>query len=265
MQLKAIYIYPIKSLGGFAVQQSVVTQRGLKLDRRYMLVNKAGEFLTQRNMAELALFRVKQVQNGFEVWFDNSHIFIPETLNLGQKIEVTVWDDKVEALLADATINNWFSQHLNTTVQLVYLPDESLRNVPHPYAKNNEQVSFADAYPILIISEASLYHLNNQLDEKIGMDRFRPNMVVTGCDAHAEDLLQTFFINNAQFRFTKPCARCHVTTINQQTAVKGVEPLKTLATYRTENHKINFGANVMVLSTGEIAVGQNLMAQPQAE
>jgi uncharacterized protein YcbX len=132
---------------------------------------------------------------------------------------------------------------------------QSNRLVNPKYAQNNEQLSLADGYPVLVISEASLSFLNSKLKKPIGMDRFRPNVVINDASPHQEDELSVFNIGTAQFKVAKPCGRCVVTTINQQTLQTGKEPLATLAKYRKVGDSVNFGANVVCLKEGQIAVG----------
>lgn len=258
MQISQLFIYPIKSLGGIELKQSFVAQRGLQYDRRYMLVDENGMFLTQRNLHKLALFKLSLVDDGFLVSYENQNIKVPFSIT-GNTIKVTIWDDVVDAVVADDTFNDWFSLRLNQKVKLVYLHDQGVRPVNPKYANNEEQLSFADGYPLMMISEASLNLLNSKLIKPIGMDRFRPNVVLSGAGPHSEDELQNFKIGTAQFKVAKPCARCVVTTINQQTLQTGKEPLATLAKYRRVGDNVNFGANVICLQEGQLSVGDTVL------
>lgn len=253
MQVTQLFIYPIKSLGGIEIKHSFVTQRGLQYDRRYMLVDEHGVFLTQRILHKMALFKLILVKDGFVVSYDKNAIKIPFSLK-GLTQQVTVWDDTFEAIVADETYNHWFSEQLNQTVKLVYMHQQSNRLVNPKYAQNNEQLSLADGYPVLVISESSLKLLNTKLTKPIGMDRFRPNLVINGAAPHHEDELGIFNIGSTQFKVAKPCGRCVVTTINQQTLQTSKEPLATLAKYRKVGDNVNFGANVICLKEGHIAV-----------
>jgi uncharacterized protein YcbX len=258
MQISQLFIYPIKSLGGIELKQSFVTQRGLQYDRRYMLVDENGVFLTQRTLHNLALFKLSMVDDGFVVNYENHSIKVPFSIT-GITQKVTIWDDVVDAVIATDDLNNWFSLHLNQKMKLVYLYEQSLRPVNPKYANNNEQVSFADGYPLMMITEASLNLLNSKLKKPIGMDRFRPNVVLSGAEPHSEDELRNFKIGTAQFKVAKPCARCVVTTINQQTLQTGKEPLATLAKCRRVGDNVNFGANVICLKEGNIAIGYTVL------
>lgn len=254
MQVTQLFIYPIKSLGGIEVKQSLVTQRGLQYDRRYMLVDENGLFLTQRTLHKMALFKLSLIDDGFVVHHENNTIKIPFAMT-GATQQVTIWEDTLDAVIADDYYNQWFSEQLHQPVKLVYMHQESNRPVNPKYAHHNEQLSLADGYPVLVISEASLIFLNSKLKKSIGMDRFRPNVVINGVAAHQEDELPIFKIGTAQFKVAKPCGRCVVTTINQQTLQTGKEPLATLAKYRRVGDNVNFGANVICLNEGHITVG----------
>jgi len=255
VKLKSIYIYPIKGLGGIALNEAVVLQKGLQYDRRMMLVDEQGVFISQRTFPNLSLFKLQSLSDGFSILFGEQHINIPFSFE-GELLPVRVWEDEVQAIVAPYEINAWFSQQLNQSIRLVYMPEHATRSVDKKYALQNEQVSFADGYPILVISEASLHLLNSKLEESVLMDRFRPNLVLTDCEAHAEDGLKIFAIGEVEFKGVKPCARCTVVTINQQNAQQGSEPLKTLSTYRKVNNKVLFGQNVLCLQQGKIKVNQ---------
>lgn len=257
MHVSQLYIYPVKSLGGIALEHTRITGRGLAYDRRYMLVDEAGLFLTQRNMHHLALFRTALHEHGFEITYRQDKLLLPFSM-AGNRQDVTVWDDEVQAVMAGKAYNDWFSEHLGRKVRLVYMDEESRRDVNPKYADNNEQVSFADGYPVLLLSEASLELLNSKLAEPVGMDRFRPNIVIRGMHPHQEDSLSAFYVGGVRFKAAKPCARCVVTTINQHTLQVSKEPLATLARYRLSDHAILFGENVICLEEGEIAVGSKL-------
>ena len=254
MQVTQLFIYPIKSLGGIEIKQSLVTQRGLQYDRRFMLVDEQGVFLTQRTLHKMALCKLGLINNGFVVSYENKTIEIPFSLT-GTTQQVTVWDDTFEAVVADEKYNQWFSEQLKQPIKLVYMHQHSNRLVNPKYAQNNEQLSLADGYPVLVISESSLKLLNTKLTKPIGMDRFRPNLVINGAAPHHEDELGIFNIGSTQFKVAKPCGRCVVTTINQQTLQTSKEPLATLAKYRKVGDNVNFGANVICLKEGQIAVG----------
>ncbi len=258
VRITQLFIYPIKSLGGIALNTSQVEQRGLRYDRRYMLVDKQGNFLSQRELPQLTLFKLTLVQDGFCVHYQNKQLQVPFIMD-GNIEKVTVWDDEVEAVVAHDLYNQWFSDCLGQPVRLVFMSQTAKRLVSTDYAQQGEEVSFADAYPLLLLSEASLALLNDKLSHPIGMDRFRPNVVVAGCEAHEEETWRVFKTGSSQLKRVKPCARCVVTTINPQTGETGKEPLATLAKYRMDTNKILFGENVLCLQEGEISIGDELV------
>jgi uncharacterized protein len=263
LQLSEIWIYPVKSLGGIRVDRARVKEKGLHNDRRWMLVDENGMFMTQRAHPALALFKVKELSDAFiKVQADSHSIDIPTAAG-GEPIAVTVtvWNDKVTAQEVDPQISRWFSERLQKKCMLVYFPEENARPVDSLYSVNNEHVSLADAYPFLIIGQASLDFLNTKLIESLPMNRFRPNFVFTGGEPHEEDTWRNFSIGNNRFMGVKPCDRCVLTTINQDSAVKGDEPLRTLATYRKRDHKIYFGQNLLAVDEGEVRIGDTITIQ----
>jgi hypothetical protein len=261
MTISQLFIYPIKSLGGIEISKAEVTDRGFKHDRRWMLVDSQHRFMTQREIPQLALLKTSIEQEQLIVTHSiqtGNSIRFPIGLSNGNKIQVTVWEDECEALEAEKEINAWFSQQLNMECKLVYMPDESLRKVDPDYSIDNEITSFSDAYPFLIIGQSSLNGLNSKLSAPIPMNRFRPNIVFEGGYAFEEDEMEYFVINTIEFFGVKPCARCVVTTIDQQKAEKGKEPLKTLSSYREKNNKIYFGQNLLHKGNGLIQKGDEL-------
>lgn len=257
-----LYIYPIKSLGGIEVGVANVTSRGLEFDRRWMLVDEHNQFLTQRNFPRLAQLRTS-IQDKELLVRDLSDpgqsVRFPLVPTDGEKIRVTVWDDDCDAWDVDGSVNVWFSRILERNVKLVYMPDESIRPVDPQYAKQEDITSFSDAYPILLIGQSSLDDLNARLETPVPMERFRPNIVFSGGAPYAEDDMHRFSINGIDFHGVKLCARCVMTTIDQDKAVAGKEPLRTLSQYRTINNKVMFGQNVLVGGAGIIQVGDPIL------
>jgi uncharacterized protein YcbX len=276
--ISGLYIYPIKSLSGIAVSEAVVEAKGLRYDRRFMLVTPDGQFITQRTTPQMALLDVAIDGTTLRVWHrqqPSDTLELPLTVPEGdgdyETIAVNIWDSHgVQAITVSGEADQWFSRVLDLPCRLVYMPDATYREVDAKYARNNDAVSFADGYPYLLIGQASLDELNRRVpsmdDESVKpleMRRFRPNIVVEGSLPYEEDSWQQFSINDINFYGVKPCARCVLTTIDPETAQKGKEPLRTLATYRTWNKKILFGQNVLGASTdqavlGTISVGQSI-------
>ena len=259
--LSQINIYPIKSLGGISLQQAEVEEKGLKYDRRWMLVDTHGTFITQRKHFELALLQVSIKDGQITVFHkQNPDHRISFLLNeyTGLTIPVDIWDDESNGLEVSKLVSEWFSEFMKMNVRLVRMPEQEKRFVDPRYARAREVVSFADGYPILLIGQASLDGLNERLESPVPMDRFRPNLVFAGGMPHAEDQFGPFQIGEVQFTAVKPCARCVLTTIDQQTGVKGVEPLKTLASYRILNGKVMFGQNLLHEGLGTLHVGDQI-------
>jgi uncharacterized protein YcbX len=176
-------------------------------------------------------------------------------------MKVVVWDDTCEALPVNKEADEWFSTVLGKSCRLVYMPDNSVRRVEEKYVPEPFNTSFSDGYPLLIIGQASLDYLNERLKGPLPMNRFRPNLVFTGGTPHEEDTWGDFRVGNVTFRGVKLCGRCVITTINQQTAEKGQEPLRTLNTYRKQGNKILFGQNLVTLSAGTVRVGDTIEAR----
>ena len=260
LTLSEIYIYPVKSLGGISVDTAIAEERGLQYDRRYLLVDETGIFITQRDYPMLALLKLSFTENGFNVLNtkNSSHTIIPFESDSKKNVTITIWDDVCNAVQVNQDLDNWFSNALDKKVSLVYMHDDEKRIVEKTYINEDHIVSFADAYPFLIIGKSSLDDLNTRLVNPIPMNRFRPNLVFTGGNAYEEDNWKDFKIGNAEFKAVKPCARCVITTTNQNTAERSAEPLKTLANYRKVNNKIMFGMNVVCNKTGVVSVNQTI-------
>ena len=262
IRVAALYIYPIKSLGGIGLSSSNITQRGLQYDRRWMLVDEKNEFLTQRTYPQMALLKTTIEEDSIGIYHSKNPADVLK-LSLhpspGETITVKVWDDYCDAQYASNEANAWFSQKLGIACKAVFMPDSSKRKLDAGYARSDEDITgFADGYPVLVIGQASLDDLNSRLSQPVPMDRFRPNIVIEGAEAYAEDSMKEFTINGTSFYGVKLCGRCIVTTTNQQTGERGKEPLKTLAGYRTINNKVCFGQNVISSSEGKINVGDTI-------
>lgn len=255
-----IYVYPVKSLGGIRLSEAVVEERGFRYDRRWMLVDEAGVFITQRKYPELALLRVALGEKGLRVTNQKNgeSVEIPFGMDSGEELTVTVWHDLMLAKTVDANLDSWFSDFLGFSVRLVRMPEATQRKIDPRYAVNAESVSFADGMPYLIIGQASLDELNSRLESPVPMNRFRPNIVIAGGSPFLEDSLRKIKIGELVFAIVKPCARCVMTTVDQATGEKGKEPLRTLSTYRAINGKIYFGQNVVALQSGKIKVGDQV-------
>jgi uncharacterized protein YcbX len=256
--ISELYIYPIKSLSGIAVEKAQVTEKGLAYDRRWLLVDMNNRFLTQREFAQMAL--LQQVIEGDELRV--THKLNKRSISISlnpvagaSRGTVTIWDDTCIAEFVSKEADKWFTEMLGIDCRLVYMPDETRRSVDQRYAAENAVTSFSDAYPFLLIGQASLDDLNGRLAEALPMNRFRPNIVFTGGEPYEEDRYNHFTVGDINFYGVKLCARCVLTTIDQETAKKGKEPLRSLASYRFKNNKILFGQNLIHDGWGEITVG----------
>ena len=258
MQLSEIHIYPIKSLGGISLREARLTDRGLEHDRRWMLVDVQGRFLSQRRHPLMARLQVTWEENGLLVRDcsgSRAPLPIPFQAQTEARIPVVIWNDTCEGQVVSDTADAWFSEALGQDIRLIYMPDESRRAVDPKRAQNGEIVSFADGYPSLIIGQASLDLLNEKLAQALPMNRFRPNFVFTGGAPHAEDHWASFRIGEVLFHGVKPCVRCEMTTIEPETAELGKEPLRTLATYRRTEKGVIFGQNLLHEGSGRVKVG----------
>lgn len=256
--LASLHCYPIKSLGGFGVNEAQLTDRGLMHDRRWMLVGDKGLFMSQREVGVMACLHTSALVDGFRVTDirNGATLNLPWRISEGAHIAAKVWDDGVESLIGDPSWSTWFSGRLGRSVRLVFMPDAAKRPTDARYAEG--LTSLSDGFPYLIISQASLDDLNARLPEPIPMDRFRPNLVIAGGDAFQEDRWQEISIGDVHFRLVKPCARCLVTTTDQLTGERGKEPLRTLATYRRDGEKVLFGMNAVGSVKGIIRVGDEV-------
>lgn len=258
LKVSQLFVYPIKSLGGISVTATEVRDRGFQFDRRWMLIDGENKFLSQRTVAEMSLLKVNFLENGLKVYHiqePDDWLFIPFFPETKESTQVKIWDDVCEAYHVGRQIDEWFSKKLSLPCRLVYMPEETKRLVEPDYGATTEITSFTDGYPVMMIGERSLTDVNNRLEKPLPMNRFRPSLVFSGGEPFFEDKMSHFSIGGIQFFGVKLSSRCIVTTIDQNSATKGIEPLKTLATYRKKNNKIYFGQNLYYKGEGKIKVG----------
>jgi uncharacterized protein YcbX len=261
LRISQLFIYPIKSLGGIALDTARVTDRGLEHDRRWLLVGKDNIQLTQREHPAMALLQPSIGEDGLHVTHrpTGTRLAIPFAPSTHDYAGVRCWDDTVRAQYVSPEADAWFSDRLRIPCRLVFMPEDTKRQTDLKYTEKGHFTSFADGYPFLLIGEASLADLNSRLDQPLPMNRFRPNIVFSGGEPFQEDHLHHFTIAGIPFSGVKLCARCVMTTINQQTAEKGKEPLRTLAAYRSQGKKILFGQNLIHHALGQLTVGDELI------
>jgi uncharacterized protein len=259
-QLTGLTVYPIKSAGGIAVNDWTIDEFGLRYDRRWMVVDLSGEFLTQRSHPRLALVRPSIGDGSLRIDApEMPSLELPLEPSASASSDVKVWKDTCPAAWLGERPAAWFSEFLGCPCGLVYMTGETVRPADPAYAPGGTRVSFADAFPFLLITEDSLADLNRRLAHPLLMNRFRPNLVVAGVAPYQEDLWERIEINGIGIRVVKPCARCVVTTTDQTTAEQGKEPLRTLATYRQIDGKVMFGQNAVHERTGRLRVGDAVL------
>lgn len=254
--LSQIYIYPVKSLAGIQVSQWPVDKTGLRYDRKWMLVDEHRQFLSQRRLPRMALIKPRIEEDRLILSAPGQDdITLPLHSVEGDDLDVEIWDDHCTAKTTNSQADDWFSLFLNSPCRLVYHPDDRIRKVDPDYSTDNDQTAFSDGFPFLIVSEASLQALNQAMNLDLPMIRFRPNLVISGCDSYAEDSWRRLTINNISFRLPKPCSRCSVPAIDPETALSAKEPLATLSRLRRWQNKVYFGQNALHDGTGSLSVG----------
>jgi uncharacterized protein YcbX len=246
-----LWIYPVKGLRGYRLEESLVERRGLRYDRRWMAIDAFGRFVSQRELPAMATLSAV-VTNGQLVLGDSaSEIAVPSR---DLPVMATVWSHTVKSYDCGQAVATWLSDRLDQPLRLVEMKADSVR----PVGADGE-VSYADGYPILIVGQESLDDLNARLPIPIPMNRFRPNIVTKGLPAFGEDDLREFAIGEASFKWGRRCARCLVTTTDQETGERlGPEPIATLSGYRLIDGKAMFGSNLLPTKEGVVRVGDVL-------
>ena len=259
MKVTEINIYPVKSTRGIALDETDVVPRGLPWDRRWMLVDADGRFITARDHPKLAMVQTEVGEDQLAVAVSGRHpLQLPLRPRSSETTPVMIWKDRCSAVRVGAEADAWFSDYLGLPCSLVQMTDELVRGVNPDYGQPGDEVSFADGFPLLLISEASLNDLNRRLDRPVTMRRFRPNLVVDGELAYAEDRWRRLRVGEVEFEGVKNCSRCVFTTIDPDTGTKhpAQEPLRTLSTYRRRPEGgVYFGQNLVPRSAGRIRVG----------
>lgn len=259
--LSALYVYPVKSCAALQPASARVEPRGLADDRRWLVVDPGGTFVTGRLHARMPLIRATPLAAGLRLEAPGMpalEIAVPADDALRRT--VTIWRSSVDAAATDPAAGEWLSRYLGADLALVHMDDAALRTVNPDFGRPDDEVSFADGYPQLLISAAALDALNTRLREPVGMLRFRPNLVVAGTPPHAEDGWKRIRIGEVEFELVKPCTRCIFTTVDPQRGERNAdgEPLKTLTTYRRTPNGVTFGQNLIPRGTGTIAVGDTV-------
>lgn len=252
-----LFFYPVKSCRGIRVEEAALWETGLLLDRFWMVIDADNQFVTQRNLPRMALIETA-------IRFEHLRLKAPGMLQIdipvggfdyddSRRVTVGVWNDQVPAFVEDPLVNAWFSRFLERDLRLVRIDPDHRRRCDPAWTGGDEAITqFADGFPLLVVSKASLEDLNERLlangDTALTMDRFRPNVVIDGIDAYAEDHLESLGTADYGLKLVKPCARCRITQTDQATAEVGNQPLDLLATYRY-NERVDglaFGMNAIV-------------------
>lgn len=255
MLLSQIFVYPIKSARGIAVSQTLLDVSGPVRDRRWMLVDSEGVFLSQRKLPRMALLRPRFEGTDLVVTAPGmSPLVISEWAGGGEMISVTIWRDRLTLPHPNQVYSNWFSGFLDRACRLVHLPKTVTRPVEPPFDEPGWRVSLADGYPLLVLTQASLDFLNQKLTSPVSVERFRPNLVISGTTPHEEDRWQRLRIDSVQLAIVKPCARCSIVLVDPEKAAVGIEPLRTLAQYRRRAQEVMFAQNALVVNPGKVHV-----------
>ena len=255
--LSALYCYPLKSAAAQACDAADVTPRGLRGDRRWMIVDPDGRFLTGREHGALVLLQARADGDALQLDAPGEPTLRALAQHAAPRRGVVVWKSTVDALPANAEADAWISRVLGRPAHLVYMDDAARRPVSVAHGLPGDEVSFADGYPVLLISQAALDALNARLASPVTMQRFRPNLVVTGTEPHAEDTWRRIRVGTVEFDVVKPCVRCVFTTVEPDSGIRDPagEPLRTLVGYRRTPAGVTFGQNLIPRSTGAVRVG----------
>lgn len=260
MHVTELAIYPIKSTKQISLTEAGITHTGFMHDRRWLLTDETGRFITQRQYPELVRVIAEPVTSGILIQSAGHPellVHYPENDRLQKP--VTIWKDQCLAQDAGDEVAHWFSRFLGKKCRLVFQPDHSVRQVDQHFALSEDRTGFADGFPFLLTNEASLADLNRRLASPVPMKRFRPNIVISGAKAFAEDRWREIRIGEVTFRVAKPCSRCVMTTVDTEKGIKtGKDPLKTLSEYRSTENGVIFGQNLIHNQQGMIRVGDKV-------
>lgn len=259
VRITGLFIYPVKGCAGIALGETELTARGLAHDRRWMIVNPAGRFQSQRELPRLATLRPRLAEGVLRLALGEATELAVPVADVGEPLPVAIWRDTVTAVAVDAGVDHALSVWLGKPVRLVRFPDQALRPCDPAYAPSDSHTGFADGFPLLVTNEDSLGELNAMLELKgalpVPMDRFRPNLVLAGAPAGAEDRHRMLDLGPAAtLDLVKRCDRCVVTTIDQTTGVAaGPEPMATLKRIRRNERTGGawFGQNAVTRLTGD--------------
>ncbi|MGY2290057.1 MOSC domain-containing protein [Pseudomonas sp. SDO528_S397] len=260
LRLSALYRYPLKSGQGQALQHSGLDKLGLEGDRRWMLVDEAsGRFLTQRAVAKMSqLSALWNSAGGLTLsGAGTAPLDVPLPGEAAELRGVTIWRDTLRVPDAGDAAAAWVSDFIGKPTRLVHVPLARARSTEAGYGRDDDQVAFADGFPLLLIGQASLDDLSQRIGRPMEMLRFRPNLVIEGSAPFAEDSWKRVRIGEVEFRVVKSCSRCILTTIDPASGQRSPdrEPLATLKTYREQDGDVMFGQNLVNDGLGRLDVG----------
>lgn len=260
LSISQLFVHPLKSAKSLELKEFTLNAKGPEFDRHWMVIDTNNVFLSQRHHPKMCLIDATVDSNGLLSLIapGQSMLQLNQLDESARTINAEVWRDKVSAQDEGDSAAAWLSQFLKTPCRLVSMPKQTQRQVNLEYAELGVNLGFADGFPLLVISQASLDHLNDQLDTPIGIERFRPNIVINGATAHAEDDWQEIQIGDIRLSLVKKCSRCVIPSIDPATAVKQANIIATLSRYRRDGRDINFGMNALHRSTGTIRVGDSV-------
>jgi uncharacterized protein YcbX len=255
--LSTIHVYPVKSCAPLSPTQALVEPRGLAGDRRWMVTDESGAFLTARKFPQLTLIHAVPDRDGLLLDAPDMPSLRLACPAPAPRIETTVWRSVVQALPASADADAWISDYLDLPARFVHMDADCTRPVSLEYGLPGDEVSFADGYPLLLISQAALDALNARLARPVPMLRFRPSIVVAGTTPHAEDEWKRIRVGEVEFDVVKPCTRCVFTTVDFEQGAfdPSGEPLRTLTTYRRTPMGVTFGQNLIPRGSGTLRLG----------
>ncbi len=253
ISISALYIYPVKSLAGIKLEKVELSEFGLLNDRRWLIVDDKGLFMSQRTTPKMATIKTSLKDGNLLLSHQDKEIKVPKATSKNKFMQVTVWNDSLNAQMLSGEVDDWLSEILDQRCHLVYMPESAERQIDKNFAQDKQYVSFADGFPLLLISQASIDDLNQKLETPVNINRFRPNIVVDGIDAFAEDSWKDFSINQIDYHMAKPCSRCIMPSINQANGIQdNVKLLSVLNKYRKFDKKIKFGVNILYKDSSKV-------------
>lgn len=263
MRVSELFYYPVKSLAGIAVNSLNINQWGPDRDRRLMLVDEDGHFITQRKHHLMARISVSDTPQGLLFEYDKHHkkmcIAWPDLNAMTQSMPVEIWEEHLNGQIIEGEINGWFSEIFNSPIQLVYMDETEIRQVDVRYAKQGVRTSFSDGFPFLLMSQSSVDFLQQQYGKTVDVRQFRPNIVIDDCAAFEEDHWKRIAINGIQFDLVKPCSRCVIPSIDVQTGEMQKDFMQVLLAHRKIGSEIVVGQNMTHTGEGEVSVGDRVV------